>query len=452
MKFLPKRKKNFLYLVLILVLFFYFLINYFDPTLLNESNYKYNKKIIRKNGNYNKINPKNEIKNKIQNYSENDSIKNKINHDRLNELNTSKESINTNITKNLRMRYYAIDGNGLSSVNTIITKCVDGIEIEVTNDIKKADFSYFLNSVPSIRNKELNHFYMVYAMESEPHSGGGESWMNADFRMWYNLDLSYPEPATYFDMKTFLPDLLSKPSVEFENKETSAPLVWVLSNCAAFNGRESYIRKLMKLINVDSYGGCLKNKNTHTGVRMMGNIELYSKYKFVIAIENSNCQDYVTEKLVHAIASGSIPIVAGNDGKPDYLRYMPKNSYINIYDYKSIEELANHIKNIMSNKELYEKYIYFRKNHNYTKQYMLNLKLHQLIDLVQTVIDPIENSKFFQGIVSKEKSEDKLCKIARHIKNTPKDILSKQIEEKRMNRPSTNEACLSPGNLAKDFN
>ena len=208
----------------------------------------------------------------------------------------------------------------------------------------------------------------------------------------------------------------------------------------------------MKLINVDSYGGCLRNKNTHTGVRMMGNIELYSKYKFVIAIENSNCQDYVTEKLVHAIASGSIPIVAGKDGKPDYLRYMPKNSYINIYDYDSIEEFANHIKKIVTNKELYEKYIYFRKNHNYTKQYMLNLKLDQLIDLTKTIIDPKENSKFFEGIVAKEKSEDKLCKIARYIKNTPKEVLDKQIEEKRMNRPSTNEACLSPGNLAKDFN
>ena len=82
-------------------------------------------------------------------------------------------------------------------------------------------------------------------MESEPHSGGGETWDRADFRMWYNLDLSFPEPATYFDVnfnliflnfkyllkfwfvlkvKTFLPDLLTKPYVEFENKEPS-PLV-----------------------------------------------------------------------------------------------------------------------------------------------------------------------------------------------------------------------------------
>ena len=75
-----------------------------------------------------------------------------------------------------------------------------------------------------------------------------------------------------------------------------------------------------------------------------GNIELYSKYKFVIAIENSNCEDYVTEKLVHAVASGSIPIVAGRDNKPDYLKFMPRNSFINIYDFKTVEELATHLK------------------------------------------------------------------------------------------------------------
>lgn len=67
----------------------------------------------------------------------------------------------------------------------------------------------------------------------------------------------------------------------------------------------------MTKIDVDSYGGCLKNKFNHPTEHMKGNIELFSNYKFAIAIENSNCEDYVTEKLVHAIASGSIPIVAG---------------------------------------------------------------------------------------------------------------------------------------------
>ncbi|CAF1151444.1 unnamed protein product, partial [Brachionus calyciflorus] len=53
--------------------------------------------------------------------------------------------------------------------------------------------------------------------------------------MWYNLGLSYPEPATYFDVKAHLVDLLSVPAVEFENKVKESSIVWVVSNCAAFN-------------------------------------------------------------------------------------------------------------------------------------------------------------------------------------------------------------------------
>ena len=44
---------------------------------------------------------------------------------------------------------------------------------------------------------------------------------------------------------------------------------------------------------------CLKKKikTIKKGENLIkGNIELYTKYKFVIAIENSNCEDYVTEK------------------------------------------------------------------------------------------------------------------------------------------------------------
>lgn len=359
---------------------------------------------------------------------------------------------------NDRKRFYAIDGNGLGTVNTEIVKCASGLEVEVVNSQEgaaKADFTYALNSVnapePSKRNGKKDHYYMVYAMESEPHSSGGNTWLNADFRMWYNLELSFPEPATYFDVKLYLPELLSPPKIEFEQKETSAPLVWVLSNCHAFNAREKFVSKLMKLINVDSYGFCLRNKHTHTSNRMQGNIELFSKYKFVIAIENSNCEDYITEKLVHAVASGSIPIVAGKDNKPNYARFLPKNSYINIYDFKTVEDLVSHINKVGSSKEEYEKYLYFKRNHNYTRDYIKSLSLDKVIELSQTIMPYEDQKTFYDGIIFKEKSENKLCKIARYLKNTPRDQIRQDIEAKRINRPDTAEACLPHGNLGSDF-
>ena len=298
----------------------------------------------------------------------------------------------------------------------------------------------------SVPNKEKNRQYtMVFAMESEPHSYGGDTWLNADFRMWYNLDLSFPAPATYFDVRSFLPDLLSPIRVQFEEKYKNAPVTWILSNCNAFNGRQ----KLMDTLQVDSYGGCLKNKFSHPAEHMSGNIELFSRYKFVIAIENSNCQDYITEKLVHAVASGSIPIVAGKDNKPDYLKFMPKDSYINIYDYKTIDDLVAKIKSISSNKTEYESYIKFKKSHNYTREYLYSLKLNELIQAAKTILNP--NETFFRHLITKETSESKLCKVAKYLQNTPEHIIKDEIQAKRARRPSTEEACLSSLNIMRDF-
>jgi hypothetical protein len=207
-------------------------------------------------------------------------------------------------------RFLAYDGGGFGTVSSHVTKCANNIEIEITASserLKDTDFSYFHMNAPSSRlsaasprnNKTRRHYVMVYTMESEVHSFGGDTWSRADFKMWYHLELSWPEPATYFDVRMHLRDLLAPVRVAFEEKENATPIVWVVSNCNAYNGRERFMKKLMTYVGVDSYGGCMKNKFSHPNEHMKGNVELYAKYKFVISIENSNCEDYVTEKLVN---------------------------------------------------------------------------------------------------------------------------------------------------------
>ena len=429
MKLFNRKIKNYLIFVSILVVLSYFFLNIYEPTNV-----------------YTQLKQDN-----ILNLNQQIAFKFENSKKRIEVVNEAKDE---------RKRFYAIDGSGMGSVNKEVISCSRNLEVEIIGmqkDFHKADFSYFLNTVPSRENinsfnkNNKSHYYMVFAMESEPHSSGGETWINADFKMWYNLDLSFPEPATYFDLKLYLPDLLTKPKVEFEEKEKN-PLVWVLSNCAAFNGREKFISKLMKKINIDSYGFCLRNKESHSSVRMEGNIELYSKYKFVIAIENSNCEDYVTEKLVHAVASGSIPIVAGKDNKPNYSKFLPKNSYINIYDYNSIDDLVNHLKKIESNQNEYEKYIWFKRNHNFTREYLKSLSLEEIIAAMKTVIKYEQNKEFYNGLVTKEKSENKLCKIAKYLQQTPSDIIKKETNKNLGARPNIQDACIPNGGLGNDLN
>ena len=117
------------------------------------------------------------------------------------------------------------------------------------------------------------------------------------------------------------------------------------------------------------------------------------------------------------MASGSIPVVAGKDGKPDYLRYMLKNSSINIYDFASVDSLVAHLKLVASSRVEYEKYIWFKLKHNYTRENIGKMSLNEMISFAKTILDP--NEKLFtRGIVAKEKSESKLCKVARYLKET----------------------------------
>ena len=334
--------------------------------------------------------------------------------------------------------------------------CRDGIHLRQHNDAnKRADFAVYLGEMPDI--KSINAKYKaVFEMESEHHSSG-TTWSQADFRMWYNLDLSFPEPATYFDVHTFLVDLLSPPLVEFSQKLNDSSLVFVNSNCGAPNGRQTFVKSLMGLAKVDSYGKCLQNKFNHPSEHMKGNIDLFSKYKFVIAIENSNCVDYVTEKLVHAVKSGSIPIVAGYEGKPDYLRFMPVNSYINIFDFENVTDLVEHLRKVGSNAQEYEKYLYFKKGHSFTKDYLSNLDLDSLVNLAKEHFKQFdermgnEEQTFFSHIVLKEKSENKLCKIARYLRERDDETIQKEITDRRSIKPESTTACLPGQYFAKFF-
>lgn len=80
-------------------------------------------------------------------------------------------------------------------------------------------------------NNNQQQYTMAYIMESELHSSTGGAWARFDFKMTYNLDDSYPEPATYFDMHIHLIDLLTPSTVPFEDKDKQAYAVWIISNC-----------------------------------------------------------------------------------------------------------------------------------------------------------------------------------------------------------------------------
>ena len=95
-------------------------------------------------------------------------------------------------------------------------------------------------------------------------------------------------------------------------EENLGLVAYVQSSCDTPSGRDDYVKELMKYIPIDSYGYCLHNKDLPPNLRepqKMKDVEflhILAKYKFVIAIENAVCEDYITEKLWKVIQVKSI--------------------------------------------------------------------------------------------------------------------------------------------------
>ena len=125
--------------------------------------------------------------------------------------------------------------------------------------------------------------------------------------------------------------------------------------CKTHNARERYVEELMRHMPIDSFGSCLHNTNDRTIPRHPRSelIRVVSQYKFYLAIENSNCEDYITEKLNTAIESGAVPVVFAPNNVPDYRKILPIGSFINLADFSSAEKAAAYIVRVASDDELY---------------------------------------------------------------------------------------------------
>lgn len=142
-----------------------------------------------------------------------------------------------------------------------------------------------------------------------------------------------------------------------------APILYLQSDCETSTERDLYVKELMEYIDVDSYGTCLNNKElpskfTQDYLNNLNGDEFLNfvaRYKFVIAIENGVCNDYVTEKFWRAIKVGTIPIYFGS---PSISHWLPNpKSAILLQDFPTPKLLSEFLKQLLNHDELYEEYL-----------------------------------------------------------------------------------------------
>lgn len=108
----------------------------------------------------------------------------------------------------------------------------------------------------------------------------------------------------------------TKPEIMDLVRNKSIAAAWIVSNCYTTTERRPFVYELQRQLEkyghtVDIYGEC-GGMECPTGERMK---ECYDKietdYYFYLAFENSFCEDYVTEKILHGLNHYAVPVVLG---------------------------------------------------------------------------------------------------------------------------------------------
>lgn len=121
----------------------------------------------------------------------------------------------------------------------------------------------------------------------------------------------------------------------------------VVSNSKIANPmREQFFRVLSRYKQVDS-GGRLWN---NIGGPVADKHTFISQYKFNIAFENSRSNGYTTEKVMDAMIANSLPIYWGD---PLIGRDFNPQSFVNVSDFNSIDEVVDRIVELDKNDTLY---------------------------------------------------------------------------------------------------
>ena len=187
-----------------------------------------------------------------------------------------------------------------------------------------------------------NHQECDYSFSFSHDDCGGK---NVRIPLWYLY-------IDWFDVNTYSnPNYLISPNqfngYWFNTKK-------IKKCCTVFSNPKSQriemMQALNKYFNVEGYGKPFGNWTD-------GEYDKYEKissYKASICFENSVTSGYVTEKLLHARTAGNLAIYYGHkDTKLDF----NEKGYINVLNYNSYEECAEHINYLLNNEHKYKEVI-----------------------------------------------------------------------------------------------
>jgi glycosyltransferase involved in cell wall biosynthesis len=150
--------------------------------------------------------------------------------------------------------------------------------------------------------------------------------------------------------------------------------------------------ELMKLTAIDVFGGVYNNQQLHT-FRQTEKLDIYRKYKFVIAFENAIDVDYITDIFYDPLIAGSVPVYLGVSNITDYAP--SDHCFVDVRQFEDPKALANFINACYDDEQLYANFFEW-KNQSLKEPFLQKIekqKDHPFIRLCRQVEEKITNYK-----------------------------------------------------------
>jgi len=209
---------------------------------------------------------------------------------------------------------------------------------------KKWKYTFFFNgeSVKYLLKKGHNRFNLIPSYDCI---------LSGRFTDFNKKIINFPLFIYYIYSNNYLPLLINPPIINISPKKN---ICAIITNGNSTE-RNYILDKIEKKIRID-YAGNFRNNIPKINGSYNSNelVHFYSQYKFVICMENTKQETYITEKIINGFLAKTIPIYWGSDNVTDYFN---EERFINISNLEenTINNAILQIEQLINNEEEYLK-------------------------------------------------------------------------------------------------
>lgn len=205
-----------------------------------------------------------------------------------------------------------------------------------------------------------------------------------DFIDSYKSDSDFVHPYGYYKPYDRHPTKMFDTATLLATK--SKFVAWMGSHCETLQwNRKLFVEDIGSVIHIDKYGRCGDQEIPWNNFQVLN--DTLSPYKFYLSLENSCCEDYVTEKFWRALELSLVPIVVGAP-YDFYLKVAPPHSFIHPDQFDSLKDMALHLVQVNANDEKYLEYFKWKNlgqlvSHGQEEHYVRPLTNQTQCDILQ---------------------------------------------------------------------